>query len=94
LPLVTQGLPALAGMGFKSERALAYKTLLTQEMLAKGFLASTNVYVCTEHTPQIVDQYFDALDGVFALIAECEGGRDVMSLLKGPVCHSGFKRLN
>ena len=28
------------------------------------------------------------------LIKECEEGRDVMSLLKGPVCHSGFKRLN
>jgi glutamate-1-semialdehyde 2,1-aminomutase len=94
LPIATQGLPALTGIAFKSERALAYKTLLTQEMLAKGFLASTNVYVCTQHTSEIVDRYFEALDGVFALLAECEGGRDVMTLLKGPVCHSGFKRLN
>jgi glutamate-1-semialdehyde 2,1-aminomutase len=31
---------------------------------------------------------------VFALIRECEDGRDVMSLLQGPVCHAGFKRLN
>jgi glutamate-1-semialdehyde 2,1-aminomutase len=28
------------------------------------------------------------------LIQECEEGRDVMSLLNGPVCHGGFKRLN
>jgi glutamate-1-semialdehyde 2,1-aminomutase len=28
------------------------------------------------------------------MIRECEDGRDVMSLLKGPVCHGGFKRLN
>ncbi|MEO8017094.1 MAG: aminotransferase class III-fold pyridoxal phosphate-dependent enzyme [Pseudomonadota bacterium] len=94
LPITTQGLPSLTGITFNSERALAYKTLLTQEMLAKGFLASANVYVCTDHTPAIVDRYFAALEPVFALIAECESGRDVMSLLKGPVCHSGFKRLN
>ena len=63
-------------------------------MLAKGYLAAVNVYVCTEHTPQVVADYFAALDPVFALIKECEEGRDVMSLLHGPVCHSGFKRLN
>lgn len=94
LPVTTQGLPALTGISFKSDRALAYKTLLTQEMLAKGFLASTNVYTCIDHTSEIVDRYFDALEPVFALIRECEEGRDVMSLLKGPICHSGFRRLN
>jgi glutamate-1-semialdehyde 2,1-aminomutase len=88
------GLPALTGFSFKSENALAYKTLITQEMLAKGFLASNSVYVCTEHTPAVVDAYFEALDPIFALIKECEEGRDVASLLKGPICHGGFKRLN
>lgn len=88
------GLPALTGFSFKSENALAYKTLITQEMLAKGFLASNCVYVCTKHTPAVVDAYFEALDPIFAMIKECEEGRDVASLLKGPVCHGGFKRLN
>jgi glutamate-1-semialdehyde 2,1-aminomutase len=88
------GLPALASFSFAGTRALAYKTLLTQEMLAQRYLASTSVYVCTEHTPQIVADYFAALDPVFRLISECEEGRDVTSLLKGPVCHSGFRRLN
>jgi glutamate-1-semialdehyde 2,1-aminomutase len=88
------GLPALTGFSFQSPNALAYKTLVTQEMLAKGYLAGNSVYVCTEHTPAIVDGFFSALDPVFALIRECEDGRDVTSLLKGPVCHSGFKRLN
>ena len=88
------GLPALTGYTFRSENSLAYKTLATQEMLAKGYLTGNSVYVCTEHTPDVVDGYFDALDPVFGLIGECEEGRDVMSLLKGPVCHSGFKRLN
>ena len=88
------GLPALTGFTIKSDRALAYKTLITQEMLKKGFLAGTSVYVCTEHVPDVLDGFFDALDPVFGLIQECEQGRDVMSLLNGPVCHAGFKRLN
>ena len=88
------GLPALTGFTFQSPGALAYKTLITQEMLGKGYLAGNSVYVCTEHTPEIVEGFFEALDPVFGLIKECEQGRDVMSLLKGPVCHGGFKRLN
>lgn len=88
------GLPALTGYTFVSENALAYKTLITQEMLAKGYLAGNSVYVAIEHTPEIVNGYFEALDPLFALIKECEEGRDVMALLKGPICHAGFKRLN
>ena len=94
LSITTGGLPALTNFSFNSPNALAYKTLITQEMLAKGYLAGTSVYVCTEHVPEIVSGYFEALDSIFSLIKECEEGRDVMTLLKGPVCHSGFKRLN
>lgn len=94
LSITTNGLPALTGFSFNSPNALAYKTLITQEMLAKGYLAGTSVYVCTEHTPEVVAQFFETLDPIFALIKECEEGRDVMTLLKGPVCHAGFKRLN
>ncbi len=94
LSITTSGLPALTGFSFNSPDALAYKTLITQEMLAKGYLAGTSVYVCTEHTPDVVTNFFGALEPVFELIKECEDGRDVMSLLRGPVCHGGFKRLN
>ena len=88
------GLPALSGFTIESPNALAYKTLITQEMLAKGYLASNSVYTSIAHTPEIVDGYFNQLDPIFSLIAECEAGRDVASLLKSPICHAGFKRLN
>jgi glutamate-1-semialdehyde 2,1-aminomutase len=88
------GLPALTGFTFQSPQALAYKTLITQAMLAKGYLAGNSVYVCTDHTPEVVASFFEALDPVFGLIKECEDGRDVMGLLNGPICHGGFKRLN
>ena len=73
---------------------LQYKTLITQQLLAHGYLAGTSVYVCIDHTQDIVEDYFSRLDPVFKLIRECEDGRDVNNLLKGPVCDSGFKRLS
>jgi len=94
LPIVISGLPALIGFSFPVPDTLKYKTLITQEMLKKGYLAATSVYVCTEHTPEVVDAYFEELDPIFAQIKECESGQSVDNLLEGPVCHSGFKRLN
>ncbi len=94
LAITASGLPALTGFAFQGPNGAAYKTLISQEMLGKGYLAATSVYTCLAHTPEIVDGYFEALDPVFALIAECEAGRDVHSLLRGPICHAGFKRLN
>ncbi len=94
LDIQVSGLPALNSFSFKSQNALAYKTLITQEMLAKGYLAANSVYVCTEHTPEVVEDYLQALDPIFGLIKSCEEGRDVLTLLKGPVCHDEFKRLN
>jgi glutamate-1-semialdehyde 2,1-aminomutase len=94
LSISVSGMPALTSFVFNSSNALAYKTLMTQEMLSKGYLAGASVYACTAHSPKVVESYFEALDPVFSMIKECEEGRDVMSLLRGPVCHAGFKRLN
>ena len=94
LPIDIGGLPALVNFSIRVENWLKYKTLITQEMLKKGFLAANLVYVCTEHTEQVVDAYFKALDSVFSPIEDCENGGNVDDLLEGPVCHAGFKRLN
>lgn len=94
LVIETSGLSALSGFAFKHADALAYKTILTQEMLAKGYLATTSFYACIDHTPDLVEAYLFELDAVFRLIKECEQGRYVGEILKSPICHSGFKRLN
>jgi glutamate-1-semialdehyde 2,1-aminomutase len=94
LEIKVSGLPSLASYAFIGPNAGAYKTLITQEMLAKGYLASTSTYACIDHTPEIIAAYFEALSPIYGLIRECEDGRDVTSLLKGPICHDGFRRLN
>lgn len=94
LKLSHWGLPALCGFTIQSPNALQYKTLITQEMLKRGYLAGNSVYVCTEHTDDILNEYFEKLNEVFSFIADCENGRNPSTLLQGPVCHAGFKRLN
>ena len=95
LSIDTWGLHALAGYTFKSPDRLAYKTLITQEMLKNGYLASNSVYVCIDHAQEVVNGYFEILDPIFGAIKECEdGAKDIESLLDTSVCHDGFKRLN
>ena len=94
LEIKLSGLSAIPSFSFGGRNDLEYKTLITQEMLNSGYLASNLIFVSLAHTPDIVDSYFEALDPIFGLIKQCEEGQDVTSLLKGPVCHSGFKRLN
>lgn len=89
------GLPALISFSFDSNNNLKYKTFITQEMLKRGFLAANSVYVSTSHTREIIDNYLNELNEVFQVINKCENNvKDINKLLEGPVCHSGFKRLN
>jgi glutamate-1-semialdehyde 2,1-aminomutase len=95
LPIQISGLPALIGFSIMSDKSLSYKTFITQEMLNKGYLAATSIYVSIVHTSDILNPYFDQLDKLFKTIRKCEQGKlSIDSLLSGPVCHGGFKRLN
>jgi glutamate-1-semialdehyde 2,1-aminomutase len=94
LPIKIFGTPEIIKFSFNSENNLAYKSLITQEMLNYGFLATNAIYVCTEHHDSVLESYFHELDKVFKIISDCENGLDVFSLLRTSVCHSEFKRLN
>jgi glutamate-1-semialdehyde aminotransferase len=95
LSISVNGIPALSTYAFNSDSALKYKTFVTQEMLKKGFLASTLFYACVAHTDEHIRLYGDALNEVFSFIQKCEkDSLNIDDLLDGPVCHSGFKRLN
>ncbi len=95
LRITISGIPALTTYTFDYDENLKYKTLITQEMLKKGFLASTHFYACTEHSDEHFRKYFEALAEVYDLISSCEkGNANIEDLLEGPVAHSGFRRLN
>ena len=95
LDITLAGIPALSTYSFNSIDALSYKTLISQEMLKKGILASTNFYASTAHSNVEFEIYFNVLDEIFAKISKCEAGEiNTGDLIEGPICHSGFKRLN
>jgi glutamate-1-semialdehyde 2,1-aminomutase len=89
------GLPSMIGFVINSRNWIKYKTFITQEMLKNNILASNVIYVCTEHGKQEIENYFQVLESVFQIISSCENDEfPIDSLLEGPDCHTGFKRLN
>ncbi len=88
------GIDPLIGFNFKSKNHLIYKTIITQEMLKKGYLASTLCYLSISHTPEIIDKYLEDLNEVFAKIKKLNNVNDFKEVLEGPICHSSFERLN
>ena len=49
LDIKINGLPSISKFEIQSKNAQAYKTFITQEMLKKGFLASSSVYLSVYH---------------------------------------------
>lgn len=95
LPIEIGGIDPLAHFSFRTGDFLEYKTFITQEMLKQGYLASNAFYASYAHSEAIIDEYIDALGTVFSKIHEMrEKGEKVTDYLDGPVCQSGFQRLN
>lgn len=77
------------------ESGLVYKTFFVQEMLKRGYIASNAFYTSYAHSPEVIKEYLENVDEVFRSIADIEAiGKKVEACLEGPVCHSGFGRLN
>tara|TARA_R110001592_G_scaffold5649_4_gene31085 strand:+ start:7527 stop:8828 length:1302 start_codon:yes stop_codon:yes gene_type:complete len=88
------GIPSLSSYSFKTNN-LEIQTLITQEMLKKGFLSSNRFYACISHDKTILDLYFNALDETLKSIGGVlDNKKEIINKLNGPVKHSGFKRLN
>lgn len=95
VPILIQGLNAIATFSFNSINHNLFKTYLTQEMLKKGYLATTAFYSCILHNSKVIDSYKSALESVFYDIQEHNSDRiNISEKLEGPICHSGMKRLN
>lgn len=72
---------------------LLVKTIFTQEMLKKGFLASNIIYLSFAHTKETINKYLQAAEEVLKIIKSAQIKGTLKNLLEGPVCHSGFSRL-
>jgi glutamate-1-semialdehyde 2,1-aminomutase len=69
-------------------------SIFIQEMLKRGYLASTSIYVSTAHTKAIVDEYIQNVDEVFQLMSQGIELNKLDTLLEVSLMDQGFKRLN
>lgn len=78
-----------------NEDSLVYKTFISQEMLKRGYIASTAFYTSYAHSEEIIDEYIRNIKEVFDEIRDIQSkGECVKDYLISGVCHSGFGRLN
>ena len=93
LDISVSGIFPLGHFSFNYENQLVLKTLFTQLMLEKGFLASTAFYASFAHKSEHIESYLQAVDEVFSFLANAINEGRPEKYLKGPVCQTGFKRL-
>ncbi len=94
LPINIFGSDGIPAFSFNSQNNLKYKTFITQEMLKSNILASNVIYICVKHDFKKFNDYFSCLNSIFHKISDCEKGYNIDKLLKSPVCHTTFQRLN
>ena len=93
LKIHVEGICPLGHFSFEYEKPLILKTLFTQLMLEKGFLATTAYYASFAHKNYHIEKYINAVDESFNFIRKAINEENPEKYLKGPVCHAGFRRL-
>ena len=93
LPIDIGGVDPLPNFSIRCADPQAVRTLYTQEMLDRGFLAIPAVYVTAAHRPELVESYLSAAASAFEVIAHALDHGGVLARLRGPVAHKGFERL-
>ena len=89
------GIDPLPSFIIKHNEWLKIKTIITQKMLEKNILAANTIYTCTDHQNKILDLYFENLeDTIYKLSNQIKNNKPIDELLSGPVCTTGFYRLN
>ena len=69
------------------------ETIFIQEMLKKGYLASTSVYLSYAHSSDIINKYMNSVDEVFYTIAKAIKKDNLLTILQTAEKEKGFKRL-
>ena len=87
------GVDSVPIIAFSGNKKNELKTLYTQEMLKKGFLASNVIYVSLAHKPTDVDAFLLSVEETMVTMTHAIAN-GVENFLDGPICHSGFKALD
>ena len=92
LPIDVEGFDGLPHFVINHPDARALSTLFVQQMLERGFLASTGFYPTVAHNEDVITRYGDAVDEVFGLMASAIADDSIQQQLRGPEAHPPFAR--
>ena len=92
LEIGIEGIDPLLHFYFKHEHPDILKTLFTQNLLERGFLAANSFYASYAHKGHHVKAYLEAVNSSFGSIAAMVRKGNPERYLKSVVCESGFKR--
>ena len=68
-------------------------TLFIQEMLRRGYLASTSVYLSYAHNESIIDKYLESVDEVFFIMSSAIENKEIDQLLETKIRSDSFNRV-
>lgn len=87
------GLDAMPTFVFELPTWNVVKTLITQGMLERGYLATNSFYPSIAHTIEEIEIYMQALEDVLAKLGSLDDEAGLRQRLRGPEAHTGFRRL-
>jgi hypothetical protein len=94
LPIGVGGIVPLSHFTIQHDQNQEAHTLFTQLMLDKGFLATRTFYTTFAHQDEQIEGYLQDVEEVFGIIARALERGTALEMLRGPVAHTGFARLN
>ena len=94
LPIEVFGLYGIPKFRFIHKDSNYLKTILSFEMLKRGFLATTSIYLSIAHTDKIVKDYLKNLDSVFKKISSLIKEKNYKKKYKIKEAIQEFGRLN
>ena len=93
LPIKVSGIPPLASFSVDHPEAPALVTLFIQDLMDRGYLAADRFYANLKHEDQHIVGYLEAVEASFTHLVEAIEQGNITDRLRGPVKHTGFKRL-
>ena len=93
LPIKITGILPLLNFSVDHPKAVALATLMTQELLDRGYLDGPKFNATFAHRMDLVERYLRDVGEVFPTLADAIRQDDVERRLRGPVKHSDFQRL-
>ena len=87
------GIPPLSHWQIDIKDSQLLHTIITKQMLGKGFLVSKAFYSTYAHTRKHVDIYLSVLDEIIGKLILPIKDETLRTIYQGPLAHTGFKRL-